>query len=949
MMSRTRLSATVSVLALLAGGAEAWAQDAQVPPAGQATTATGTPFPDDQAPVTTPVQPEEAAEEDLPVEEVVVTGIRRSLESAAAIKRNSDAIVDAIVAEDIGKLPDTFASAALARAPGVQVTRGGGEAAGVQVRGLPDISTTYNGREIFTAEGRFVQIQDFPAGTVAALEVFKSPTANLVEGGIGGQVNVRGRRPFDFRGLEVSGSLNAVKWEQSDENSFNGNLLVSDRWDTGAGEMGFLINASYVGINFLDSTREQALVIGTTNPDQGVPGGIRFPDAQAMFYGYGDRYRPSVNAAFQWRPNSELEIYVDALFQGYRGKDENRFLFVPIFGGLQLSNLVTRPGAPDQAQSFTVANAVRPDGFYGAADGHTDTYQVGAGAVWRRDALTVSGDLAFTDSAFDFELYNVDFAFASSPTRTAIFDAGGDYGGPSFDFGDFDLADPANFISRGFYQEIRAFKGSDVQARTDLTYDIDRGLLKRLQFGFRYNNRDASHQITGLNSAFRYINNEGARVPLSALPVSLNLTRRGFDFDDVFPVRTFVAIPADSIRDNLEELRDFYYGGAGGRPPFDPVLTSIANEKGYATYGQLKYGFDVGDTTVDGLVGLRAVRTETQVSGIQRLVTEDGEAFQDVTQESGYWDYLPNVSARIAFSPELQLRLAYTKTRTRPSFFDLRPSTTIERFEENQPLIPLPGGGETREYRNANGGNPDLQPLTSDNYDLSLEWYFSRAGSLTGSLFRREAEGFIFNSRQVVPDPVYNYLQINRPVNSGQTIFQGVELAFTSFFDFEWAPEWARAFGVQANGTYIDSEGDLSPEFNQLLNFQKVPFNGVSKYAGNLVVLYERPTFSARLAYNYRSDFVVYYSIEPFDEGPSLSGSGVTERRVRGVTERDRGQLDFSTTFTPVPNITFAFDVVNILGNPLQRFRQFRDDGATYDRQIIYLERTYSAGVRFRF
>ena len=92
--------------------------------------------------------------------------------SPQALKRNSDGIVDAVVAEDIGKLPDTFASAALARISGVQVTRGAGEAAGVQIRGLPDISTTYNGREIFTANDRFVAIPDFPAGTVAALEVF---------------------------------------------------------------------------------------------------------------------------------------------------------------------------------------------------------------------------------------------------------------------------------------------------------------------------------------------------------------------------------------------------------------------------------------------------------------------------------------------------------------------------------------------------------------------------------------------------------------------------------------------------------------------------------------------------------------------------------------------------------------------------------------------------------
>src|SRR4051812_16541073 len=98
------------------------------------------------------------------VDEVVVTGLRRSLQSARTIKRDAAQVVDAVVAEDIGKLPDVTASDSLARIVGVQVERGGGEANRVLVRGLPDLTTTYNGRDIFTAEARFVAVQDFPAG-----------------------------------------------------------------------------------------------------------------------------------------------------------------------------------------------------------------------------------------------------------------------------------------------------------------------------------------------------------------------------------------------------------------------------------------------------------------------------------------------------------------------------------------------------------------------------------------------------------------------------------------------------------------------------------------------------------------------------------------------------------------------------------------------------------------
>ncbi|KQT35219.1 hypothetical protein ASG29_03665 [Sphingomonas sp. Leaf412] len=879
--------------------------------------------------------------------DIVVTGLRRSLESAQQLKRNSDGIVDAIVAEDIGKLPDTFASAALARVSGVQVTRGGGEAAGVQVRGLPDLSTTYNGREIFTAEGRFVQIQDFPAGTVAALEVYKNGTANLVEGGIGGQINVRGRRPFDFDGFEISGSLNGVAWEQSGDTSWNGNLLVSNRWDTGIGEMGLLVNASYVGINFLDSTREQSLVIGTTNAGNapGTTQAIRYPDAQGLFYGYGDRFRPSANAAFQWRPTPELEIYVDGLFQGYRGKDENRFLFFPIFGGpdFRLTDVTVRPGT-NIAQSATVSGANAPDGYYGSANGKTDTYQFGGGAVWKRDNLQLSGDIAYTDSTYTFDLINIDHAFASSPVRNVVFEADGGDGGPSLNFVNFDVTNPANYLSRGFFQEYLKVAGKDIQSRLDAQYDFDGGLLRRIQVGVRYNDRDANR-----DRGAPYIFNLPAGIPITALPVQTTSTRPGFDYNNVFPVRTFAAIPSESIRDNLAALRAFY-GAPEGRPAFNPTENFTANEKAYAVYAQLKYGFDLSDTmAIDGLVGLRAVKTKTSISGFVQQDTGTGLTFSPITARNDYTDYLPNVSARVQFSPEVQLRLAYNQTRTRPNFFDLNPTLTVGP----PPQVPaeclanpaLPQCSPTSNLRSVTGGNPNLTPLTSDNYDASLEWYFSRSGSLTGAIFRRDARGFISRVAIAPVDVGYGPSRLDLPENTGKTRFQGAEVAFTSFLDIDGLPDWAKGFGIQANGTYIDSKGDLATGLAGSPNVagRQLRFNGVSKWAGNLIGLYERPFFSARLAYNYRSDFVNYYSVEPLDNGADGSP------RTRGLVEQGRGQLDFSTTVTPVPNITVAFDIVNLLGNPLRRYREFNDAGDEYARQIIYLERTYSLGIRFRF
>ncbi|HWK34761.1 TonB-dependent receptor domain-containing protein, partial [Sphingomonas sp.] len=307
------------------------------------------------------------------------------------------------------------------------------------------------------------------------------------------------------------------------------------------------------------------------------------------------------------------------------------------------------------------------------------------------------------------------------------------------------------------------------------------------------------------------------------------------------------------------------------------------------------------------------------------------------TAKGEYTDYLPNVSSRIAFTDKLQLRLAFTQTRTRPNFFDMRPNTSL-----GQPVILAPGDPcltdpttadcVERLRRGGSAGNPDLKPLTSDNYDASLEYYFSRTGSLTAAIFRHDAEGFL----ATVADRSTPGLRIDRPVNLGQTRLQGVEVGFTSFLDIDGLPAWAKGFGIQANGTYIDAKGDLQPNFAATLNNEQQAFPGVSKWTFNAIALYENPQFSARLAYNYRSKFVNFYSLEALDP------------IAHAVTEKARGQLDGSMSITPVPNVTIAFDVTNILGNPLQRYRQY-NTGDSYTRQIIYLERTYSLGVRFRF
>lgn len=852
---------------------------------------------------TAPVADPQATDDAAVVDEVVVTGFRRSLQSAQQIKRNSDQIVDSIVAEDIGKLPDVTASDSLARITGVQVERGGGEAGRVLVRGLPDLTTTYNGRDIFTAEARFVAIQDFPAGGVAALDVYKSTTADQVEGGIAGLINVRSRRPFDFNGLEIAGGVRGTYAGQSRQYDPNANLLISNRWDTGMGEVGALINVSYTELNYLDSARFvgggfiAAIDPGQTAQVNAI--GARYSDGVGIFYGQGDRLRPSVNAALQWRPSENLELYADFLYQGFHNEVSDHQLFVPLYGGVNFSNIVLQPGS-NRVQSLTSNGQVRPELFQGATENQTDTFQYAIGGAWTHGSLRITADLAATDSKYDSSIYSYDTAFRTNPTVDVNFDVPGEDGGVEFSFRNFDTENPANFVYRGFFDRHLVAEGSDVQFRTDGTWDTGQNGITQVQFGFRYVNRDGSFR-----NGERYSYQEPLGLSIAQTGVDFGVIDSGFRGSDIQPVRTWVSPTYDSIRSNIGALRTLA-GFPAGEPAFNPGQSFDANEVSYATYVQVKYALDT-PMPIDGVFGIRAVRTEETIDTPGQYVGGNNE--------SEYIDFLPSVSGRIHFTDQIQLRLTANQTRTRPTFAQLNPSVFID---------PNPIGG-TNIY-GASSGNIDLEPIKSTNYDASLEYYFSRTGTLAVAVFQRDIEGFIDNRQVDVFDSVSGRnLRLNRPVNLNDTTLTGVEAGFTTFLDFDFMPEWTHGFGVQLNGTYIDDDGTL---------------NGISKVAYNVIGIYEKGPISTRLAWNTRDTYRNGCNLAPsFNPGCEYT--------------RDVSRLDFSFNYTPVENITLTFDASNILGEPFESYREYFNGNnevqGTFPRDVRFEESIFSLGVRFRY
>jgi iron complex outermembrane recepter protein len=899
MRFKTFVLCTSSALVLAAS--PAWAQDTgEERPQAQEQTADAEAAQTDTA--------DTAAEGE---DTIVVTGIRRSLQSAQNIRRNSEQIIDSVVAEDIGKLPDLNTAQTAARIPGVQVYRQGGEAQNVLVRGLPNFTTTYNGREIFTAETRVVALQDFPSSNIAALEVFKTSSADLVEPGLAGLVNVRSRQPFDFRDGQIAGSVWALHTRQGDDITPNFNFLATKRWDlSNGGDFGVLLNVSRTEMRYLDAEISNTDFLqtfrhegGVLVADAGAGQAARFPDIQRLFYRSGRRIRPSINAAAQYRPNSNLEFYVEGLWQGFRNKIDDRLLAAELFNGAQVSSLQFREGTNLVRSGTVLAPAGSLFSFQGGTFNKTDTYQFAGGTRFEMDRLKVHIDIARTDSTFRGSTESVDRRWIDAPTINFNTDR------PEFEITGIDFSDPREQFFDGLFEENQKSTGDDWQLRGDLEYEFDGPFLKSIELGVRYSDRDAER---------RYSNRFGrapTRINAGDLPVEFRVFN-GVNFGGT---TEFAAPTYRSIRDNVEALRQLV---GFSTTPVEAGLLYTANEENLAGYGQI----NVGSDDVDGTVGLRVSRVKTRVAGPQPT------GIPEIDEGSERTSVLPSASLRARVNDTVQLRGAISKTRTLPNFADLNPALVLGP--------PPPGGiGTPSDPRRGSGGNPFLRPFTSWNFDAAAEFYFARTGfaSITG--FHRDLKGFIQQATFDIEDPTLGLIRISGPVNTGKGRITGVELQGQAFADFESLPDWARGFGVQANLTYIDAETQ-QPDGQGGLSFQPITdqLNGVSKWNYNLVGIYERYGLAARLTYNGRSSYRATRQLRGDDVYTEIA--------------HPADRLDLSLNYDINEQFTLFGDWTNITEKTFrQDFTSARNGApeAEFIRYRRYDESTLSLGVRFRF
>lgn len=829
---------------------------------------------------------------------IVVSGMRASLRSAMNTKKNATEIVDSIAAEDIGKLPDSNIAEALQRVPGIQIQRNEGEGTSVAIRGLSQVKTLLDGREIYSDAGRDLSLEFIPTELLAGVDVYKNPSAGLIEGGLGGIINLKSRKPFDFKGFTATGTVRYTNNSLEGSNDPQVSGLISNRWDTGVGQVGVMLNVTHAKTSTRkDNTGVEPYgnrcdlvdvnkngILSPTNSCALDAGDLVFaPAGGGNSVDITKRKRTGVTIVGQWRPSNTLEFALSGTsYKFERETDQfvgyaNKLALAPLPGAQWTFS--KEPGHGNTVQS----GAYRDVGFtqntlYQLQDSFTN--QVALNAKWApADDLKVNADFAHTNSGQDTGAGSLRMSNTWNATGTTLnFDTSGAY--PKLDLTGFDFNNKALWNPLDSNHSVGHLEGSSTSARVDVTKTLDTPVINSVDVGLRFASRDMSNQ---LGTRYHTIPTQASGYRLDqVLPEAFSSNPYKNDFYNGLGhmvITNYNWVIPENLVQNVAKVCAAL-GDTVCYPTFDPFNTYSADEKTKTLYGQANYSFKLGSLPVDGNFGLRYVRTDLSINGTRR---SNGNIYTPINQKSEYSDMLPSVNARFELKSDLFMRLAYGKQITRPAFADLNPNSSYTL-----------GAGSGQQVQGT-VGNPDLKPLRSTSFDASLEYYFTKDSYTYVSAFRKNVSGFIQNvqvSENIsLPEfPGNTTALVSRKINGEDGVIDGYEVGVQSFLSFLPAP--FDGFGMQANYTRVNSSAP-GPVVGTT-----VPIQYLSKNSYNLVAYYEKNGWRARVAYSHRDGWL-----------DTLTGPGSGSLPIYAGSF---GIVDASIGYKFNDHYDFAIDVQNV-------------------------------------
>ena len=897
------------------------------------------------------------------LDRVIVKGIRGSLQQALDTKRNSDAIIDVITAEDVGKFAATNVAEAMTMIPGVTIDRLFGQGEKVSILGTdPALNRTLlNGQTVASADwfivdqpGRTFNYTLLAPQVVGKVEVYKSPEAHIDEGSIGGTVIVSTRKPLDLdQQVTISGSVGFLRNDRAQQTDPDTSLMLG--WKNDAENFGIIVSAQ----KSTESIRRDGIeAYGTVSArdyrdGQGGGGSVnnrpidwslpadpitgewqtkpptcvgacaatleanldaRGPNSLSASFFEQTRKRDTISLALQFKPTEKLDIEFNALRvnASYDNLNQSMFVFMGnAYNGLMnltdvtIEDGVITRGTFDNALSvFDVQNR--------KADVDTNSYDLKA--TWDDERWRASVHLGTTKATggtsqqvfgefLNWSDYTYDISGAPSNPGTVTFNGSNPFTDPSafrMDGGwGSNPNDPATW-NPGWGGNVVFKPNSDEEKYGQIDFALKLDSpIYQVRFGYKQRRHETEQRMGGVSLA--------AVAGYGDQPASLFNPR---DVPGNY-LDGFGNVGGLSNRFVIDgwALADYILSGDWLAPWQTMPEPSTFNDPSFAA-NTWKITEDINAAYVQadfsyerlrGNVGVRFVQTESESASWACVRT-------DLPPPCPSTGYAP-VSVDKKYNNILpNLNLAYEVT-----------DSLMLRFSAAK-VIARPNYGDMSSYLwlgdqtlTGGGGNPDLDPYESTNLDVSAEWYFSPNSILAGSVFYKDVGSYILTTTR--PEEHFNQArnqvttyQVSRPDNAGTAKIKGAALAYQQNFD--------AGFGFIANYTYSDSSTDAG---------RPLPFN--SEHQVNLSPFFENDWFSARITYAYRSKYFTNV-----DRGDDL-------------WTRDYASVDASLGFKVNDNLRITLDAMNLLDEPYHSYATTE----RLTRGVYRSGRRYLASLRVTF
>jgi iron complex outermembrane receptor protein len=893
----------------------------------------------------TPAIAQDTATDDDELEEIVVTGIRASIMSSVERKRSSSSIVEAISAEDIGKLPDASIAEAIARLPGLAAQRLDGRANVISIRGLaPDFTTTtLNGREQVSANnGRAVEYDQFPSELINGVTIYKTPDASLTSQAVGGTVDLQTISPLKHGKRALVFNL---RGEYADLGALNAGTTAT----------GYRGSFSYVD-QFADDTIGIAIgysrMMSPTQEERwnswGFPGaadGNLVIGGAKPYVKSNELTRDGFLGVFEYEPDENFRTSIDAYYSKFDDEQTLRGIEIPLaWSGAQLQDGYTvTDGLITEGQWNGTEVVVRND----FVNREAETFAIGWNTEYQlNDNWRLEADLSYSSVdriESNMETYSGtgrgsgvgatdDLGFAITPDGGFTFTPGLDYsdpsliqlGGPlSWGWGLFIAGTyPADNAQDGF---INAPETDDELSAIRLSAEqtIENDWLSSVEYGVRFSKREK----TLLDQGYFLTLNEypaDVAVPSQFLlePTSLDFIGMGdvlsYDAQALFESGAYVL--TDEALSTQSRLTNSW----------------TVSEEVFNAYIQA----NIETESVTGNIGVQAVHTDQSSDGWAAQTVQDADGNNivvatEVTEGKKYWDFLPSLNLSFHLNDDNKLRLGVAQVLARPPMADMNAGFG---FGFDQTNLIFTGGG----------GNPQLRPFKTWQFDLSYETYFGEGGYASIAGFYKEITSFPFSS-----SAAYDFSDILGPLGEDLSYTDGdgneVSLSPIGRVDFKDNIDGGHIYGVELSTSIplgmmseaLDGFGFLgSASFtsSQILDpnsGDEITLPGLSKTVLNGTMYYEKNGFAARASVRHRSKFL--------GEVSALSLTRV-KVDVEAETIVD-AQVSYDLSEVGIDGLSVLFQVNNLTN---QEFTTFYNGDARQVRDFQNYGRTFLFGLNYK-